>query len=133
MPGVKNFHVKAAVDRERKHITFLYEVHHGHADQSYGVHVAESAGLPEAITARAAAMSEQLDAAERREKRRSTGTLQEADSNAYQAIKKLRSIVTHAFSQDTVDAFVQETKQAEGEIKDCLRILKHRMPKTVVF
>lgn len=130
--GVKNYHVKAAVSREKKQITFLYEVQEGHADQSYGVHVAQFAGLPEAITQRAAAMSEQLEAAEKREKRRSAGMLVEEDLDKDNAIKRLRGIITHAYAADTPELFAQEAKEKEFEIRNCLKELQHRVPQSVV-
>ncbi len=51
LPGVKNFTV--LVKEEKNNIYFLRKVAPGHADQSYGIHVAALAGLPGEIIKRA--------------------------------------------------------------------------------
>jgi len=55
-PKVKNFHVRAeefkTADGEIK-LNFLFEVKPGAADKSYGIHVAEIAGLPQSCILRA--------------------------------------------------------------------------------
>lgn len=121
MAGVRNYHVKAAVCKEKKQITFLYDVKKGHADQSYGVQVAQFAGLPEAITTRAAAMSQHLECAEKREKRRSKGILDEADRDRDGALKKLRAVVTHAFAAETPQQFLQRVKDSADELREGLK------------
>ena len=50
--------------RVREHagnLVFLHEVGHGAADRSYGIHVAELAGLPTQVTARARHVLQQLE------------------------------------------------------------------------
>ncbi|OAI24838.1 DNA mismatch repair protein MutS [Methylosinus sp. R-45379] len=47
-------------------VVFLHEVAKGAADRSYGVHVAELAGLPASVVARAHAILAELEAADRR-------------------------------------------------------------------
>lgn len=66
--GVCNFHVSAAIDRKKQKLTFLYQLAPGCIDQSYGVHVAEFAGLPSAVVERAREKSNELEAVERDEK-----------------------------------------------------------------
>lgn len=51
-PGVKNYNI--LVRETRDGILFLRKVVHGGTDRSYGIHVAKLAGIPEAITRRAA-------------------------------------------------------------------------------
>lgn len=46
-------------------IVFLHEVMPGAADRSYGIHVAQLAGLPAAVTARARAILDRLETAAR--------------------------------------------------------------------
>lgn len=53
MTGVQNVHV-SAVEHGHK-IVFLHEIQAGPASQSYGLHVARLAGIPEAVLARARA------------------------------------------------------------------------------
>ncbi|KAL8274102.1 hypothetical protein Esti_001944 [Eimeria stiedai] len=126
--GVRNYHVKAATCQESRKITFLYEVQQGHADQSYGVHVARLAGLPESITRRAAAMSQQLEAAEKREKRKSKGMLEDGDVESEEAIKRLRRLVTQVFSVDTPEEFAETAEKTEFELRGCLNELQKKLP-----
>ncbi len=51
LPRVRNYHV--AVAEEGGRIVFLYRVMPGGVDRSYGVHVAQLAGLPRPVVARA--------------------------------------------------------------------------------
>ncbi len=57
---VRNFNV--AVSDENDKIVFLHKVIPGGADRSYGVHVAELAGLPGSVIARAKSLLRQLEA-----------------------------------------------------------------------
>ncbi|PFH33297.1 MutS domain V domain-containing protein [Besnoitia besnoiti] len=68
---VVNVHVSAAVDEKSRKLAFLYRLVPGCVDQSYGVHAAEFAGLPESVVARARLKSAELEAVERAEKARS--------------------------------------------------------------
>ncbi|OEH77651.1 DNA mismatch repair protein [Cyclospora cayetanensis] len=123
--GVRNYHVKAAVCKEKQRITFLYNLQEGHADQSYGIHVAQFAGLPDAITQRAVTMSQQLEAAEKREKRRSVGALVGADAGRDCALKKLKGLVTSAFAAETPEVFSETVRKEASDIRNCLRELEH--------
>jgi DNA mismatch repair protein MutS len=51
LPGVRNFNV--AVAEEGNQVVFLHRIVPGGADQSYGVHVAQLAGLPPSVIHRA--------------------------------------------------------------------------------
>jgi DNA mismatch repair protein MutS len=51
LPGLRNFRVEVSEDGGR--VTFLHRIVAGGADRSYGIHVAEIAGLPAEVTARA--------------------------------------------------------------------------------
>ncbi len=61
LPRVRNFNV--AVVEEADEITFAHRILPGGADKSYGVHVAELAGLPRAVTQRAREVLADLEAA----------------------------------------------------------------------
>src|SRR5690606_6240638 len=55
-PRVRNLHVSVrewTTDDGRQEIVFLHSIRPGRADQSYGVHVAELAGVPRPVTRRA--------------------------------------------------------------------------------
>ena len=51
LPGVRNYNV--AVSEERGKVVFLHKIIPGGADKSYGIHVAELAGLPRGVIQRA--------------------------------------------------------------------------------
>jgi DNA mismatch repair protein MutS len=62
---VKNYHVEAKEYKDnsgRSKLAFLYQILPGAADQSYGIHVAELAGLPAACTVRARKVLKDLEA-----------------------------------------------------------------------
>ncbi|OGR59427.1 MAG: DNA mismatch repair protein MutS [Elusimicrobia bacterium GWA2_69_24] len=56
LPGVRNIHVEAREwtnSEGRTEVIFLHKISKGPADRSFGIHVAELAGIPEACLARA--------------------------------------------------------------------------------
>ncbi|MBI4331792.1 MAG: DNA mismatch repair protein MutS [Chloroflexi bacterium] len=59
LPRVKNFNV--AVKEEGGGVVFLRKIAPGGADKSYGIHVAQLAGLPRAVTNRAREVLSQLE------------------------------------------------------------------------
>lgn len=62
---IRNFHVEAQEYKDaqgRSKLAFLYQIKPGPADQSYGIHVAELAGLPAACTLRARKVLKDLEA-----------------------------------------------------------------------
>jgi DNA mismatch repair protein MutS len=64
MPRLVNLTMK--VSEHAGEIVFLHEVIAGAADRSYGVHVAELAGLPKSVVARAQKILGELEASDRR-------------------------------------------------------------------
>ena len=63
LPKIVNFHV--AVAEQGDQVVFLHEVRPGRADKSYGIHVAQLAGLPRQVIARANEIMRQLEEAGR--------------------------------------------------------------------
>ena len=59
LPRVKNFNV--AVTEEGDKVIFLHKVISGGADRSYGIHVAQLAGLPKSVTNRAQEVLAELE------------------------------------------------------------------------
>ena len=57
--GVKNMHI--ATKEEGDTITFLRKVREGHTDESYGVHVAALAGVPQPVVERAGQVLKQIE------------------------------------------------------------------------
>ncbi len=66
LPRVKNFNV--AVTEERGKVVFLRKVIPGGADKSYGIHVAQLAGLPKSVLHRAQEVLTQLESSDRHPK-----------------------------------------------------------------
>jgi DNA mismatch repair protein MutS len=63
LPRVRNFSVAVAEQEEK--IVFLHRIVAGGADRSYGIHVAELAGMPAPVVARAREVLASLEAASR--------------------------------------------------------------------
>ncbi|MCH8279103.1 MAG: DNA mismatch repair protein MutS, partial [Chloroflexi bacterium] len=61
LPGVRNFTV--AVTEEEGDVVFLHRIVPGGADKSYGVHVAQLAGLPQGVVSRAREVLAELEQA----------------------------------------------------------------------
>jgi len=59
LPRVKNFNV--AVAEEGGEVTFLYKIVPGGVDKSYGIHVAQLAGLPKSVVHRAREVLQELE------------------------------------------------------------------------
>jgi DNA mismatch repair protein MutS len=59
LPRVKNFNV--AVREEGGEVIFLYKIVPGGVDRSYGIHVAQLAGLPRSVLHRAREVLEDLE------------------------------------------------------------------------
>ena len=59
LPGVRNYNV--AVSEEGGRVVFLHKIVPGGADRSYGIHVAELAGLPRPVINRAQEILSQLE------------------------------------------------------------------------
>ncbi|WP_424245771.1 DNA mismatch repair protein MutS [Elusimicrobium posterum] len=63
--GIKNYHVEVKEYKDadgQSKIAFLYQIKEGPADQSYGIHVAELAGLPASCVIRAKKVIKDLEA-----------------------------------------------------------------------
>ena len=71
LPGVRNFSV--AVTEEEGRVVFLHRITPGGADRSYGVHVAQLAGLPRAVVHRAWEVLEELEGPGNRRKEAGRG------------------------------------------------------------
>ena len=59
LPRLRNYHM-AAVEQDGQ-VVFLHQLRHGGADRSYGIHVADLAGIPRPVIARAAQLLAELE------------------------------------------------------------------------
>jgi len=80
LPRVKNYNM--AVAEERGKVIFLRKVIPGGADRSYGIHVAQLAGLPRAVILRAGQILQQLE--EERASRRNGAGRESTEAQALQ-------------------------------------------------
>ncbi len=62
LPGVRNYSMAVTEDATADHVVFLHRIIPGGADRSYGIHVAQMAGLPRPVINRAQEIMEQLEA-----------------------------------------------------------------------
>jgi DNA mismatch repair protein MutS len=62
LPGVRNYNVAVAEDGQADRVIFLHRIVPGGADRSYGIHVAQLAGLPRPVINRAQEILTQLEA-----------------------------------------------------------------------
>lgn len=99
LPRALNFNV--AVSEDGEDIVFLHKVIPGGADRSYGVHVAQLAGMPRLVVERAKELLTQLesqgsdfklptDKAKKNDKPRQTSFFDPPPNPAIEALKKLR-------------------------------------------
>jgi DNA mismatch repair protein MutS len=80
LPHVKNYNM--AVTEDEGKVVFLRKVIPGGADKSYGIHVAQLAGLPKAVIHRAQEILKELE--EERVDRRETGKMKSTPSQSLQ-------------------------------------------------
>jgi len=59
LPGIRNYRV--SVSEIENKVVFLYKISAGGADKSYGIHVAQIAGMPPTVTLRAEEILDQLE------------------------------------------------------------------------
>ncbi|WP_044959081.1 MutS-related protein, partial [Halarchaeum acidiphilum] len=64
LEGVQNVHVEVDDERDGEDVTFLRTVADGPADRSYGIHVADLAGVPDPVVSRSRDVLERLRADE---------------------------------------------------------------------
>ncbi len=107
--GLRNIHVRAEEINEE--VVFLHQIHQGAADESYGIHVAKLAGLPDSLINRANVILEQL------ENNDSSMTHRSIDSKASD-IEQMSFFVEEK-------PMKQKEKQAESELVNKLKKVKH--------
>eukprot|EP00923_Selenidium_pygospionis_P012672 GHVN01021602.1.p1 GENE.GHVN01021602.1~~GHVN01021602.1.p1 ORF type:complete len:690 (+),score=103.17 GHVN01021602.1:1133-3202(+) len=83
-------------------VAFLYTVKDGCADQSYGVQVAQMAGLPEQVVNRAQQKTDELELVEKSHTRRLKG---HSDQDTEAIHSRVSKLLTHLFETDTADEF----------------------------
>lgn len=90
LSSLKNIHVKAI--EENGKVVFLHKIEEGAADKSYGIHVAELAGLPKSLIKRAKEILTEL----------------EADKTEAKSVQKKPIIKEELFSESQLSLFTEE-------------------------
>jgi DNA mismatch repair protein MutS len=75
LPRVRNYSVQ--VTEADGHVVFLHKIVPGAADRSYGVHVAELAGIPKSVVQRAKQLLAELEGSNKAERQRIRGIMQQ--------------------------------------------------------
>jgi DNA mismatch repair protein MutS len=76
LPQVRNYNVAVAEEGDR--VVFLHRIVPGGADRSYGIHVAQLAGLPRPVIRRAEELLEELEQGQRDHAERTTAEAEDA-------------------------------------------------------
>jgi DNA mismatch repair protein MutS len=120
LPRARNLNV--AVAEEGEDIVFLHRVVPGGADRSYGVHVAQLAGLPRPVVERAKELLKQLEAGSSdfepvhaRRKRENPGQLKMFDDTPNPALELLKGIKVDELSPIEALTKLYEMKRLAGE------------------
>lgn len=79
LPRISNYSVQVA--EEDGHVVFLHKIVPGATDRSYGVHVAELAGIPKAVVQRAKQLLAELEGAKRGERQRIRSIMQQGGAD----------------------------------------------------
>jgi DNA mismatch repair protein MutS len=96
LPRVKNYHM-AAIEQDGQ-VVFLHELRAGGADRSYGIHVAEIAGIPRGVIRRATELLSELEGRPPVE-RRTPATKQRAQQASDSQLALFNSIVHPVIEQ----------------------------------
>ena len=78
LPRVRNYSVQ--VTEADGHVVFLHKIVPGAADRSYGVHVAELAGIPKVVVQRAKQLLAELEGSNKAERQRIRGIMQQGSA-----------------------------------------------------
>ncbi|HZB95602.1 MAG TPA: DNA mismatch repair protein MutS, partial [Herpetosiphonaceae bacterium] len=100
LPRVRNYNV--AVAEEEGHIVFLRQIVPGGADRSYGIHVAELAGMPPAVVRRADEVLQTLEG--RGDKQRQREAMRQVPVNGTPAPDVQLSLFTAEAPHPVVEA-----------------------------
>ncbi|MCL5268888.1 MAG: DNA mismatch repair protein MutS [Bacteroidetes bacterium] len=109
-PRVKNF--KADVREYGGKVIFLHKIVEGSADHSYGIHVAEMAGLPKAVTSRAKEILKNLESFE-------LSATESASAQPVAGMPKPRRVLSKNKSGDIqIEMFQLGDEELRRKIKD---------------
>jgi len=115
-PRVKNF--KADVREYGGKVIFLHRVVEGSADHSYGIHVAEMAGLPRSVTSRAKEILTNLESFELSATETASGSQSKLDSLRTQKMPRPHRVISKNKEGDLqIDMFQLGDEELRDKIK----------------
>jgi DNA mismatch repair protein MSH6 len=118
---VANYHMAYAVNQQREEVTFLYRFVQGTCAKSHGMNVARLAGLPEALVARAALMSDKFEASLRAAHKYAALLGADASSSAGSASASAAAAVSEADAKLMGDVMRQLKAGNADELRALLR------------
>jgi DNA mismatch repair protein MutS len=115
LPAVRNYNL--GVVEEGDHVVFLHKVEPGGADRSYGIHVAQMAGVPKPVIHRAEEMLEQLESGEFRPGTPAPEPSQPAlFATEHPAVEELRALdVSQMTPLEAINALYELQRKAKEE------------------
>jgi DNA mismatch repair protein MutS len=116
-PGIKNFRVEVKEFNDK--VIFLRKITEGTADHSYGIQVAQMAGLPDSVTTRAKEILRSLEDKEYRRKQKDEFQINMFELNEDDKLKKMiqESDLDQMTPLDALN-FIKKLKDEMGEKKD---------------
>lgn len=116
LPRVRNYSVQVA--EEAGHVVFLHKIVPGAADRSYGVHVAELAGIPKAVVQRAKQLLIELEGTHKAERQRIRTVMQrDKGADAQLQLSLFSASVEHPVVAVLRDLQVEELTPIEALTK----------------
>ncbi|HEX6290851.1 MAG TPA: DNA mismatch repair protein MutS [Herpetosiphonaceae bacterium] len=113
LPRVRNYSVQ--VTEADGHVVFLHKIVPGAADRSYGVHVAELAGIPKAVVQRAKQLLAELEGTNKAERQRIRGIMQQGtEADPQIQLSLFAASVEHPVVEALRDLHVEELTPIEA-------------------
>ncbi len=113
LPRVRNYSVEVA--ESDGHVVFLHKIVPGAADRSYGVHVAELAGIPKSVVQRAKQLLAELEGTTKAERQRVRSLMQQsAQSDAQLQLSLFTAAAEHPVVETLRELQIEELTPIEA-------------------
>lgn len=112
LPRLRNYTVQVSEADGR--VVFLHKIIPGTADRSYGVHVAELAGIPKSVIQRARQLLAELEGTQRQERQRLRAVMQHAEAQPGQIQLSLFTTADHPVVHRLRELAVEELTPIEA-------------------
>lgn len=120
LPALKNYTV--AIDDSSGEVLFLHKIQKGSANKSYGVHVAQMAGLPKSVIKRAASLLEKFeresDKSNKKMIKQESFNMNLFDPDAFAEVPKHKKIFNQLIAIDPDKLTPREALDALYKLKD---------------